>query len=109
MIDEEYLNKNILNERLDTPEDKLKWIFNVFDRDGGGSIDAAEIQEMVSGLFAMAGVREHLVAIYEVNTDLDQVDIAQEDLLDCTEEIMEAIDVDGDGDITRVNSPGPDA
>ena len=81
----------------------------MFDRDGGGSIDAAEIQEMVSGLFAMAGVREHLVAVHEVNTDIDQVDIAQEDLLDCTEDIMEAIDVDGDGDITRVNSHGPDA
>ena len=43
----------------------------MFDRDGGGSIDAAEIQEMVSGLFAMAGVREHLVAVHEVNTDID--------------------------------------
>ena len=29
----------------------------MFDRDGGGSIDAVEIQEMVKGLFAMAGVR----------------------------------------------------
>ena len=41
---------------LGTPEEKLKWIFNVFDKDGGGSIDASEIQWMVSGLFAMAGV-----------------------------------------------------
>ena len=31
-----------------------------------------------------------------------KVDIEHEDLLDCTEDIMEAIDVDGDGDITRV-------
>ena len=81
----------------------------MFDRDGRGSIDAAEIQEMVGGLFAMAGVREHLVVVHEVNSDLDQVDIAQEDLLDCTEDIMEAIDVDGDGDITKVNSPGSEA
>ena len=45
---------------LGTPEEKLKWIFNVFDKDGGGSIDAKEIQWMVSGLFAMAGVRLYL-------------------------------------------------
>ena len=45
---------------LGTPEEKLKWIFNVFDKDGGGSIDASEIQWMVSGLFAMAGVRIYL-------------------------------------------------
>eukprot|EP00092_Neocalanus_flemingeri_P013638 GFUD01014709.1.p1 GENE.GFUD01014709.1~~GFUD01014709.1.p1 ORF type:complete len:221 (+),score=70.16 GFUD01014709.1:66-728(+) len=70
--------------KLTTPEEKLKWIFNVFDRDGGGSIDAGEIQEMVGGLFAMAGA-----------------EIGLEELLDCTEEIMAAIDVDGDGDITR--------
>ena len=48
-------NKNLI-PRLTTPEEKLKWIFNVFDKDGGGSIDAGEIQEMVGGLFAMAGV-----------------------------------------------------
>ena len=58
--DDEFNNNNILNDRLNTPEDKLRWIFNVFDRDGGGSIDAVEIQEMVKGLFAMAGVGKGL-------------------------------------------------
>ena len=28
--------------------------------------------------------------------------MSQDELLDCTEDIMEAIDVDGDGDITQV-------
>ena len=31
-----------------------------------------------------------------------KVEVSQDDLLDCTEDIMEAIDVDGDGDITQV-------
>ena len=30
--------------------------------------------------------------------------IGQEELLDCAEDIMEAIDVDGDGEITRVGT-----
>ena len=29
--------------------------------------------------------------------------MSQDELLDCTEDIMEAIDVDGDGDITQVD------
>ena len=51
-----HFQNKAVDDRLTTPEEKLRWIFNVFDRDGGGSIDAAEIKEMVSGLFAMAGV-----------------------------------------------------
>ena len=31
-----------------------------------------------------------------------QLEVGLEEILDCTEEIMEAIDVDGDGDITQV-------
>ena len=29
---------------LNTPEDKLNWIFTAFDTDGGGSIDVDEIK-----------------------------------------------------------------
>ena len=41
---------------MNTAEDKLRWIFDLFDQDAGGSINAVEIQEMVHGLFKMAGV-----------------------------------------------------
>ena len=88
---------------MTTPEEKLKWIFNVFDKDGGGSIDAGEIKEMVGGLFAMAGVRKQETLCENKNNSMFlQVEVGEEELLDCTEEIMEAIDVDGDGDITQV-------
>jgi len=42
---------------LSSPEEKLKWVFNVFDEDGGGTIDAGEIQNMMVGLFGMSGAR----------------------------------------------------
>ena len=62
--------------RMTTPDQKLQWIFNVFDRckcfysqnvftlnltrDGGGTIDAQEIHEMVMGLFAMSGMEVNI-------------------------------------------------
>ena len=42
---------------LSSPEDKLTWVFNVFDGDGGGTIDANEINTMMVGLFEMAGAK----------------------------------------------------
>ena len=70
---------------MTTPDQKLKWIFNVFDKDGGGTIDAEEISEMVRGLFSMSGIE----------VDEDEVE-------NSTREILEAVDVDDDGDITMV-------
>ena len=52
----------------------MNWIFDVFDKDGGGSIDQAELHDIVHGLFCMAGIEvpeEVLVARREVrNTDI---------------------------------------
>ena len=42
---------------LSSPEEKLKWVFNVFDEDGGGTIDSGEIHSMMVGLFGMSGTR----------------------------------------------------
>ena len=52
---------------LSSPEDKLTWVFNVFDGDGGGTIDANEINTMMVGLFEMAGakVNEEQLAVRE--------------------------------------------
>ena len=55
-------------------------------RDGGGSIDASEIHEMVVGLCTLSGIEV-------TKLEADQ----------CTSEIMEAIDVDIDGDVTKVD------
>ena len=65
---------------------------------------------MLKGLFSMARVS---LLKYEDNeiigkvkslytTTLVQVDVDQEVVLDCAESIMEALDNDGDGEITKV-------
>ena len=69
---------------LAQPQEKLSWIFNVFDEDGGGSIDIDEVIKLVIGLANMGGVEAE-----------------REVLLACVQDILEAIDVDRDGDITR--------
>ena len=69
---------------LDTPEDKLNWIFTAFDEDGGGSIDVDEIRDIVEGLFRLAGIEE------------------DEDMLaSCVTDVRNAIDGDGDGEISK--------
>ena len=42
--------------KLRTLEEKLTWIFDVFDKDCGGFIDKAELHDIVHGLFCMAGI-----------------------------------------------------
>merc|ERR1739838_472131 len=69
---------------LETPEDKLNWIFTAFDSDGGGSIDVDEIRDIVVGLFRLAGIEE----------DEDLVTV-------CVSDIRDAVDEEGDGDISK--------
>ena len=66
------------------PEEKLAWIFNVFDEDGGGSIDIDEVIKLVIGLFNMTGIEAE-----------------KEVLLACVQDILEAVDANQDGVITR--------
>ena len=70
--------------KLKEPKEKLNWIFNVFDEDGGGSIDIDEVIKLVIGLFNMGGIEAE-----------------KEVILACVQDILEAIDVDNDGEITR--------
>ena len=87
---------------LNSPEDKLNWMFDVFDKDGGGTISSDEIKDLImleicdsneilidsdscSGLFEMAGQ-----------------EIEDEDLNTVSKDIMSTIDEDGDGDVTKV-------
>ena len=69
---------------LESPEDKLKWMFDVFDKDGGGTISPQEIRAMLQGLFEMSGQE----------FDEEDLDIASKG-------IMDVIDVDGDGEVTK--------
>ena len=73
---------------LDSPEEKLTWIFTAFDKDGGGSIDVDEVYDIVVALFKMSGKEE-------------EADGIEEEIDDCVDEIIEAVDTDDDGVITK--------
>ena len=74
----------IKHASIKTPEEKLNWIFTAFDQDGGGTIDVDEIKDTVVALFKMSGKEEDENAIVE-----------------CVDGIRNAVDVDGDGEITK--------
>ena len=69
---------------LQTPEEKLSWIFSAFDRDGSGSIDTNEITDIVRGLYKIASKP-----------------LVEEDIAASVKEITDAIDVNNDGDISK--------
>ena len=92
--------------QLQTIKDKLTWIFDVFDKDGGGSIDPTELRSIVRGLFCLAGIEviECILDVRcQVGTNLQIFDSLLYLLcyLLFVQEMTEAIDVDGDGDITK--------
>ena len=70
--------------KMNSLEAKLRWIFDVFDKDTSGSIDGDEIDAMLRGLFAMAGI------------EYDEDDVKR-----CIKDIIGACDDDGDGEITK--------
>ena len=72
------------NQNCSSREDKLNWIFNVYDKDCGGTIDPGEMRAVVDGLYTMVGmeVPEHIVA-------------------ERTEEVLGIVDIDGDGEISK--------
>ena len=45
-------------KNLDKPEDKLSWMFDAFDEDEGGTVDAEEVHNIVVGLFGLGGIEE---------------------------------------------------
>ena len=74
----------IKNASIDTPEDKLVWIFTAFDQDGGGTIDVVEIRNIVLALFKISGFEED-----------------EESIENCIDDIRHAVDIDGDGEISK--------
>ena len=69
---------------LTETEDKLEWIFKIFDLDGAGYIDVLELQDVIEGVYRMVGKP----------VDKDEV-------MDCIAEIRYAIDDDRDWKITK--------
>ena len=59
---------SINTANLSSPEDKLNWVFNVFDGDGGGTIDSNEINTMMVGLFEMSGAEVDEASTHRMKT-----------------------------------------
>ena len=70
--------------KLSSLEDKLSWIFNVFDVDGGGTIDVGEVDRIIKALFKMSGK-----------------EVEQEVFNACIQNVVDALDEDEDGEITK--------
>ena len=73
---------------LDSPEQKIDWIFTAFDQDDGGTIDVEEAFEIVVALFKMAGK-----STTGIRSEIE--------IEDCVDNIIDAVDTDGDGVITK--------
>ena len=65
-------------------EEKLEWIFKIFDLDGQGYIDVLELQDVIEGVFRMVGKHSD-----------------KEEVMECLAEIRYAIDDDRDWKITK--------
>ena len=70
--------------KMDTPEDKLTWIFSLYDLNGSGTIETDELSDMFRTLFEMSGMRVTDVQIEMLTTD-----------------VMQQLDVDGNGLIDK--------
>ena len=68
---------------LSSRNEKLNWIFNVYDDNCSGTIDPGEMADVVTGLYTMVGMN------------------ATEEIIETrTKEILEIVDTDGNGEIS---------
>ena len=69
---------------LNTIEEKLEWIFCIFDSDNGGTIEIDEIEDIVKNIFDFAGIRQSKVMLEA-----------------CVTDVKCSVDKDNDGSITK--------
>ena len=85
----------------------MNWVFNVFDGDGGGTIDSNEINTMMVGLFEMAGakVTEEQLAVRigflfsASDVMFNKVFMTSSKMQEACADVMNQIDSDGDGEV----------
>ena len=86
---------------LNTPEEKLNWIFTAFDTDGGGSIDVDEIRDIVIGLFRLAGIEEDDDLVTVCVSDIRFCFCSHHNFFFDNFIYRDAVDEEGDGDISK--------
>ena len=72
---DEFLLAIYMHSNASSAREKLEWLFNAYDRDGDGSIDYEELNNIVHALFILHGIdrEQHSVAYftYEIMATLD--------------------------------------
>ena len=81
-----------------SPEEKLRWAFKMYDKDGSGSIELKEMVEIVSTLYDMEGVGG--VSPHR-RGDSFAIEIVQVKASERARAIFSDLDFDGDGEITQ--------
>ena len=74
-------------------------MFDAFDADGGGTVDAEEITSIVVGLFR-SGLRLRLCLLRRI-VRMGGIEEDQDLLAACVFDLIEAVDQEGDGDISK--------
>ena len=91
-------------KNLDTPEAKLGWMFDAYDADGGGTVDADEITSIVVGLFRLDKTWSPFCCLFTPSSACFRLAGIEEDqdlLAACVFDVIEAVDEEGDGDISK--------
>ena len=70
--------------QLKTTEEKLDWVFSIFDSDSGGTIEISEIEQIVSNIFDFADIKPDRRMIQA-----------------CVMDVKRSVDRDNDGTITK--------
>ena len=74
-------------------------MFDAFDADGGGTVDTEEITSIVVGLFR-SGLRLRLGLLRRI-VRMGGIEEDQDLLAACVFDLIEAVDQEGDGDISK--------
>lgn len=80
----QYLSQALRALQLKTTEEKLDWIFSIFDSDSGGTIEISEIEQIVSNIFDFADIKPDRRMIQA-----------------CVMDVKRSVDRDNDGTITK--------
>ncbi|XP_030016015.1 guanylyl cyclase-activating protein 2-like [Sphaeramia orbicularis] len=69
-------------------EHKLRWSFKVYDKDGNGYVDKDELRSIIDSIYRVKKGPK---------TDINEMQLTLDEVVD---RILEAVDADGDGQIT---------
>ena len=81
---DEFLIAIFIHSQSSSAKEKLDWLYNAYDRDGDGTIDYDEINQIVHALFLLYGIDREKHSVSYV-----------------TYEIMATLDLNGDDRISR--------